>query len=92
MAERYRTGVTVRQLSEEFGVSRETVSQRLKQAGVTLRRQPPTETQVDEMVRLYQQGLSLVQVGAQVGYGGTTVYRKLTERCVPLRDKQGRGR
>ena len=57
----------VYELAKEFRFSRQTVSERLKKAGVTMRHQSPTPEDLDAMVRLYLSELSLVEVGKQLG-------------------------
>ena len=86
----YRAGESVYALADEFGINRQTVSALLKERGVRLHRTSPDE--VDTMVELYESGMSLVQVGAEMGFGGATVYRQLVSRGVMLRDRQGRQR
>lgn len=73
LAARYAEGATVYELAEEFGCSRATVSERLKKAGVPMRRQSPTAEQVDELVRLYESGMSLKSIADQLGFGVRTV-------------------
>ncbi len=63
----YEAGATVYELADQFKINRRTVSHHLKRQGVTLRRQPPAIEEVDQMVRLYESGLSLARVGEQLG-------------------------
>ena len=67
MADKYQNGATVYQLALEFGISRHTVSGRLKKVGVTMRQQSPESELIDEMAGLYESGLSLAEVGARTG-------------------------
>ena len=90
LTERYCAGATVYQLAKEFGVHRSTVALRLKQAGVELRGQSPTDQQVDEMIQLYTQGLSLEKVGRRTGFDASTVMHCLRRRGIPTRDSHGR--
>lgn len=92
MANDYRNGATVYQLAQEFGISRHTVSARLKKAGVTMRGEPLKLKDVDSMVRLYASGLSLLEVGKKVGYNANTVRNCLLERQIQTRDSHGRDR
>jgi predicted DNA-binding protein YlxM (UPF0122 family) len=73
LVDRYESGATVYELAKEFRYSRQTVSERLKKAGVTLRHQSPTLEVVDAMVRLYLSEPSLVEVGKQLGFCANTV-------------------
>ena len=83
-------GDTVYQLAEQFGVDRRTVSVRLKDRGISLRRQPPATAMIDEMVRLYATGLSAVKVGALIGVSADTVLNCLSNRGVRRRDPHRR--
>lgn len=91
MVERYLDGGTVYELAAEFGIDRSTVANRLKQAGVTMRRQPPTDGMIEEMVRLYETGASLVRVGERIGVNAATVANHLRKRDIAMRP-QGRRR
>lgn len=90
LADGYRRGAIVYELAGQFHIDRRTVSLQPKRAGISMRRQSPTDDQVDEMVRLYKSGLSLVRVGEQVGYDAATVRTYITSRGVRTRDSHGR--
>jgi transposase-like protein len=92
VAERYNAGATVYELAAEFGCHRATIAERLKLAGVTMRHQPTTIEQVDEIVRLYESGLSMVKVAERVGVSPRTVFNYLRDRGVQTRDPHGRER
>ena len=92
MATKYQTGATVYQLAKEFGISRHTVSKRLKKAGIAMRQQSPESELIDEMVGLYEPGLSLAEVGDCVGKSPGTVHRYLRLRSIEMRDFHGRKR
>jgi DNA-binding CsgD family transcriptional regulator len=85
MAAGYKAGKSVYILADEFGINRQTVSALLKEHGVRLHRTSPDE--VDTMVEPYASGMSLVQVGAELGFGGATVYRQFVGRGVALRGR-----
>ena len=90
MATRYRNGATVYQLVREFGISRHTVSERLKKAGVVMRQQSPGNELIDEMVSLYLAGLSLAVIGKKLGTSPGTVHNHLRSRRIHMRDSHGR--
>ena len=92
MANKYRNGATVYQLAQKFGISRHTVSERLKKKGVTMRGQTPVGELIDSMVGLYESGLSLAEVGVRVGASPGTVHRYLRIHGVQMRDSHGRKR
>jgi DNA-directed RNA polymerase specialized sigma24 family protein len=77
LGDRYIEGATIYQLAKEFGICRNTVSQRLKKAGITMRRQSPGSELINSMVGLSQSGLSLAEVGDRVGTSPGTVHRYL---------------
>ena len=86
----YHSGATIYELADEFDIDRRTVSARLKRQGVRLRLKSPTAADVDDMVRLYKSGLSLVKVGLRTGFVARTVQRSLWARGLRLRDSHGR--
>jgi lambda repressor-like predicted transcriptional regulator len=91
LVERYAAGATVYELATEFNVHRHTVATRLQQQGVQLRLASPTPADVDEMVRLYESGLSLMRVAHKTGLSAETVRRNVLDRGVRTRDTHGRG-
>jgi YesN/AraC family two-component response regulator len=92
LVDRYESGATVYELAKEFRCSRQTVSERLKKAGVTMRHQSPTPEVIDAMVRLYLSELSLVEVGKQFGFYANSVASCLRKRGIQVRDTHGRSR
>jgi hypothetical protein len=92
MAARYQEGATVYELAAEFGCNRTTVAIRLKNAGIQMRGQSPTLEAIDSMVRLYVSGLSLLEVGKQLGFCANTVRNCLLDRRIQASDTHGRDR
>jgi DNA-binding transcriptional regulator LsrR (DeoR family) len=92
MAIRYREGATVYQLAVEFNIERRTVSDRLKKTGVRMRLQPPPDEVIDQMVQLYELGLSIAAVGKQYEVSPQTVRRYLKLRGLNIRDPHWRAR
>ena len=92
MRTKYQAGATVYELAAEFGCHRATVASRLERAGISMRLQSPLPEVVDEIVRLYESGLSLAKVGVQTGYGSSTVLNLLRKRGIQTRDTHGRSR
>ncbi len=90
LVERYESGATVYELAPEFAIDRRTVSNHLKQQEVIMRLQPPAEETLDEIVRLYESGMSMSKVGQQVGFSADSVRGHLRKRGVKTRDPQGR--
>jgi hypothetical protein len=77
----YAEGRSLRQIGAELGVSRTTVSEQLRQAGVTMRRggPPAYATSTQQILELRDQDLSWTEVPEQVGMtpsGAWSRYRK----------------
>ena len=66
-----------------------TVSSHLKANQIKMRRLSPTEEQIDRMVKLYESGLSLLDVGRKLNMSATTVLRHLQQRGIKTRDPHG---
>jgi len=85
LVEHYEAGATVYELAAEFGIHRTIISQRLKGAGVEMRFTPLTKEQTEAAVALYETGLSLADVGWQLGFNSSTIHRALRQRGVNMR-------
>lgn len=83
----YETGTPTTQLTEAYRLSKASVLKLLREAGVAMRCQGLDEEQTVEAIRLYRSGLSLVRVGAQVGFGPTSVANALRGAGVRLRGR-----
>ncbi len=88
----YRSGATVYELGDRFGIERRTASSILHRNGVLMRRRGLSTEQVEDAIRLYGLGWSLVRVGDHLGVAHTTVLSKLRERGIATRDTHGRPR
>ena len=66
----------------------------MKATGTTTRRSDhvPSQSEIDEMVRLYREGRSLEGVSQHLGLVARTVERHLKARGVERRDTHGRSR
>ncbi|PRW64761.1 hypothetical protein CEP50_02685 [Actinopolyspora mortivallis] len=92
LIEGYQAGATVYELGEQFGIERRTVSTILHRHGVPMRRRGLSAEQIDDAVRLYNQGWSLARIAARMDVAAGTVRQRLHERGVPIRDTQGQPR
>ncbi|MBK0868759.1 helix-turn-helix domain-containing protein [Saccharopolyspora sp. HNM0986] len=92
LIEGYKSGATVYELGDQFGIERRTVSTILHRHGVPMRRRGLSEEQIDDASRLYQQGWSLAQIAGRMDVAAGTVRQRLYERGVPIRDTQGQRR
>jgi DNA-binding transcriptional ArsR family regulator len=89
---RYKSGSTVYQLAAHFRISRSIVSQHLKREDVPRRHRPMSEAQAKMAVDLYSNGMSSIEVGAQLGRDPWAVRRVLQKAGVRMRDSHGRDR
>jgi AraC-like DNA-binding protein len=80
-ADLYAQGWSLRQIGAELGVSRTTVSEQLRQAGVTMRRggPPAHPASTDQILKLRNRDLSWTEVADQVGM--TTRWTTTTPPC-----------
>ena len=88
----YQAGATVYQLSDRFRISRSIMSQHLEREDVPRRHRPMSEAQAQMAVRLYSNGMSSIEVGAQLGRDPRAVRRVLQKARVRMRDSHGRDR
>ncbi|WP_083666545.1 helix-turn-helix domain-containing protein [Saccharomonospora sp. CUA-673] len=86
LIEGYKSGATVYELGDQFGIERRTASAILHRHGVPMRRRGLSEEQIDDAARLYQQGWSLARIAARMDVAAGTVRQRLYERGVPIRD------
>lgn len=83
---RYEAGESAVALSHEYGISRDGVRRLLKMAGVTIRTQfVVTPKAIQQIVRLYENGLTIRQVAVQVGCAYGTVRGVLQENDAEVR-------
>lgn len=92
LIERYEAGATVYELATQFAISRTTVARKLRVSGVATRGRSPCKDEVDQMVELYNTGLTLAAVGQRLGFAARTVQYHVQERGVQTRDTHGRDR
>jgi DNA-directed RNA polymerase specialized sigma24 family protein len=83
---RYAAGESAKALSQDYAISRDGVRRLLKRAGVAIRTQSVITPQVtQQIVRLYESGLTIRQVAAQVGCAYGTVRGVLHENDAEVR-------
>jgi hypothetical protein len=81
----YRTDVTVNDLAGGFGIHRTTVTRHLLRNGVIMRCRGLDDRQIDHAVYPYQEGLSLVRVGARLNVHAETIRQALHTRGIQMR-------
>lgn len=89
MIERYEAGESSTTLADEYGVAKSTILGILRAANVVVRRQSLDEAIVAEAVRLYEVGLSLSQVAAQLEVNQETMRVAILKHGVRLRPPSG---
>jgi len=86
----YEAGMPTTQLTGKYGLGKSSVLRLLRDADVKMRRQPLSEPEVNEAVRLYASGLSVAGVGLRLVANPSTVWRALRARGVTLRPPRNR--
>ena len=89
---RYKAGSTVFELSELFGINRQTVGKRLRHRGVDTRPPGLAPEDVSAAAVLYQRGWSLAHIADRFDTSPNTVRSRLKEAGVTMRDTHGRER
>jgi hypothetical protein len=86
---RYEGGEMIQSIAVRFGVNRKRIRMEFQARGITSKRTPLDEQQVERAAELYRGGLSLAAVGAEFGLTGMTIRRYLVEHGVKIRPRQG---
>jgi transposase len=63
----YRAGTSSPELAERYGLSETGLIKVLRQAGATIRRQPMTEVEIKQAVKLRNEGQSYDEIGRRLG-------------------------
>ena len=86
----YKAGQTMKQIAARHNIRRVTVSEVLDRTDTTKRPKGMSPSQVDIAARLYESGLSLARVGAQLGFDAATIRTMLLRNGIGTRDSHGR--
>ena len=90
----YQAGATVYELGDQFGIDRKTVSRILQRHNIPMRRTGLSADQVDEAVRLHENGWSTAQIAEHLDSAQRTVQRtvqrRLTERGITTQGRKTR--
>ena len=86
----YAGGQPLVEIKARFGVTRYVVHTLVGKAGIPLRQSPTTQSDADRAAALYQQGLSLADVGRRLGRDPATIRLILMRRGIQRRDTSGR--
>jgi AraC-like DNA-binding protein len=82
---RYAAGEETPALSREFGISESGLRDLLRAEGVSLRGHAITIQDAETALQLYQRGLTITQVVAQIGYSHGTIRKVLLKHGVVIR-------
>lgn len=82
---RYTAGEKTPALSQAFGISESGVRDLLRAEGITLRGHAITLVDADKAVRLYESGLTITAVAAQLEYAHGTIRTALLKSGIVLR-------
>ena len=85
LIEGYKAGATVYELADRFAVKRETTSNHLKANGVDLNYRFISPGDLQQMIDLYETGLSVADVAKRVGRHHSGVWRALSKAGVQMR-------
>lgn len=83
----YGAGKTMKELAAEFGISRQTVSTHLRQAGAPIRREGIDHDKAAEVAALYEAGWTSREIADRYGVSPDTVLRALRRRGVAIRSR-----
>jgi hypothetical protein len=83
-------GVPTTELTTKYGLGKSSVLRFLREAGVTMHKQPLTQAQVAEAIRLYSAGRSVAAVGAALSLNPSTIWRTFTAHGVAMRPSRNR--
>lgn len=86
----YEAGELMKDLAMNFHVDRQTVSAILKRHQVPRRPKGLDSGQIHQAVELYCQGASVAMIANEFGVDAKTVWTRLKERGVKMRDAHGR--
>ena len=87
--ERYGAGERIMTIAARLGVPRSRPRREFQARGITSKRTPLAEEQVEGGAELYRGGLSLATVGKELGATGMAIRRYLTERGATIRPRKG---
>lgn len=89
LAQAYQDGATSYVLAERYGINRVRVSRILEEQSVPRRMQSLSASQIQETAALYEEGLSIAKVAAEIGCGKGTIWKELRLAGVQLRPRPG---
>jgi hypothetical protein len=88
----YEQQASVKELAQQFGIHRTTVTALLQRHGVELRHSGLEPTEVQAAANLYRQGWTLARLGEMLGADSTTIWRMLRAAGVKMRPPTSSGK
>ena len=85
----YCAGTSSKRLAADYHVDIRRLLALLRNHGIEVRRQPPTEEQLARAAELYAEGLSVAAVANKLGLSATTLTNHLRKSGVALRPRGG---
>lgn len=82
----YEAGASSTALMKKYQLGKGTVLKLLREAGVIRPQNKLSAEQLDEAVKLYAQGWSLVRLGEHFGFDQSTLWLRFKELGVPMRE------
>lgn len=83
----YRAGATSGELAARYHLDKAAMLKLLRDNGVSVRYQPPTEAQITKAAALYEAGATVAEIATKLGLPHTTVANHLRKRGVVLRSR-----
>jgi len=90
LVDQYSAGTPVKVLAEQFGIPRQTVLRHAQRAGVAHQPKPFNDDDATDMLAMYESGLGLERIGAQVGASPMRVRRLLAGVGATIRPPNGK--
>ena len=85
----YQAGATLRELSEQFQIHRASISTVLERQNLPRRYRMVEGARLEEAIRDYNNGNSIISIATKLGVAGDTVRKALNRAGVKLRPRPG---
>lgn len=83
----YKAGRTAKEVADQFGIHRLTVSRAVRRAGGRVGREPLTAREVERAKALYERGLPIASVAKELSLPRESIRRQLIQAGVVMRSK-----
>jgi DNA-binding CsgD family transcriptional regulator len=82
----YKSGATLKELARDFHVNRRTAADLLERGGIPRRGKGPSDSEVQQAIRLYGEGKSTAIIAHSLGFSAETIRNHLLAAGVVIRD------